>query len=492
MKAINEIALNLLFVAVLTILVCTVLKAPNVNAQEQGPSTLSLSGEELFIQNRCVRCHTIGRGRYVGPDLAGVNERYSKEEIVKWIENPQQIYQSSGKMPFNEGYPPMPPMNVPEAQAKSIAEYLVTFNVPQDRAASGMITGQVINKTNDGPASGVDLTLTIYMGDKPTGNKTLQSDEQGNFSFEGLNWDRSYTITVNFKGTQYSSDKMVFYPKEDTKILNLPIYDPTVDEGNIRITESQMIVQVEEGALSVADIALYNNTGDKVYVGGKELEDGKRESLRISTPKGAQNLNFIHGLTPEDVVNTEYGFASTLSVLPGEKRVVYAYGLPLRSGTTSFEKTIDYPTESFLLLVSESNNNVEVQGLKGGESVKIHEESFRKWIGKDLKPGHVIKIELKSPFANGEYLTWGALGLFLLIIIGGVVYSSVVRKSSDSDESDDKSQGVGESRQKRLALIEEIAELDDIFEAGHIDQRKYTNIRENKIEELKKIIRRLR
>jgi len=103
MKAKNVIALNLLSLIVLTILVCPVLKAPNVNAQEQGPSTVSLSGEELFIQNRCVRCHTIGRGRFVGPDLAGVNEKYSKGQIVKWIENPQQIYQSSGKMPFNEG-----------------------------------------------------------------------------------------------------------------------------------------------------------------------------------------------------------------------------------------------------------------------------------------------------------------------------------------------------------------------------------------------------
>jgi serine protease Do len=38
------------------------------------------------------------------------------------------------------------------------------------------------------------------MGDKPTGDKTLKSDEQGNFSFDGLNWDRSYAIIVNFKG----------------------------------------------------------------------------------------------------------------------------------------------------------------------------------------------------------------------------------------------------------------------------------------------------
>ncbi|MEK6223328.1 MAG: cytochrome c, partial [Thermodesulfobacteriales bacterium] len=391
MKTFNKTAYNLLFLVLLAFLIYPILKAPVVKAQQPGSAALTLSGEELFIQNRCVRCHTIGRDRFVGPDLAGVDERYSKEEIVKWIENPQQIYQSSGKMPFNEGYPPMPPMNVPPAQAQAIAEYLVSFNAPEDGAASGSISGQVVNETNDGPAPGIELTLTSYMGDKPTGDKTLKSDEQGNFSFDGLNWDRSYAIIVNFKGAQYSTGKMVFYPNEDTKIINLPIYDPTVDEDTIKITEAQMIVQVEQGSLSVADLTLYDNTGDKIYVGGKDLEDGRRESLRVSTPKQAQNLNFIHGLNPEDVVNTEYGFADTASVLPGQKRVVYAFNLPLNSGTTAFEKTIDYPTENFLLLVSESTKNVEVIGLNGGEAVQIHDESFLKWTGEDLKPGHSIK-----------------------------------------------------------------------------------------------------
>jgi len=159
-------------------------------------------------------------------------------------------------MPFNEGYPPTPPMNVPPAQAQAIAEYLVSYNAPKNGATSGSISGQVVNKTNDGPAPGIELTLTSYMGDKPTGDKTLKSDEQGNFSFDGLNWDRSYAIIVNFKGAQYSTDKMVFYPNENTKIINLPIYDPTVDEDTIKITEAQMIVQVEEGALSVEDLTL--------------------------------------------------------------------------------------------------------------------------------------------------------------------------------------------------------------------------------------------
>ena len=492
MKTIKTTTLNVILLALLTFLSGAVLSAPETKAQEQGFSTLTLSGEELFIQNRCVRCHTIGRGRFVGPDLYGVDGRYSKEEIVKWIENPQQIYQSSGKMPLNEGYPPMPPLNIPPVQAKAIAEYLFSFNAPEDGATSGRISGQVINKTSKGPAPGIELTLTSYMGDKPTGDKTLKSDEQGNFSFDGLNWDRSYAITVNFKGAQYSTDKMVFYPNQDTKIVNLPIYDPTVNEDTLKITEAQMIVQVEEGALSIADLTLYNNTGDKIYVGGNELEDGRRESLKISTPKQAQNFNFIHGITSDDVVKTEYGFADTTSVPPGQKRVVYAYNLHLDSGTTSFEKTIDYPTENFLLLVSKSTKNIEVRGLNGGESVDIHDESFLKWTGEDLKPGHSIKVELKSPLAQGDYLKWGALGFLLLIIIAGVVYSTVLKKSTEQDNSSDQDKGVGDLKAEHLALIKEIAELDDNFESGNIEEQKYKDIRGHKIEELKKLKRRLR
>jgi len=492
MKAIYRIACNLLFLILLAFLICPILKAPETKAQEHPPTSLTLSGEELFIQNRCVRCHTIGRGRFVGPDLAGVEGKYPKEQIAKWIENPQKIYQASGKMPFNEGYPPMPPMNVPPVQAKAIAEYLVSYNPPKDGAASGGISGQVLNKTTGGPAAEVELILTSYMGDKPTDEKTIKSDEQGNFSFKALNWDRSYAITVDFKGAQYSTDKMVFYPNEDTKILDLPIYEPTVDEDNIKIIESQMIVQSAEGALSVADLALYSNTGDKIYVGGKELEDGRKESLRVSMPKGAQNVNFIHGITPEDVVNTEYGFADTASILPGQKRVVYAYNLPLNSGTTTFEKTIDYPTQSFLLLIAQTGSSAEVKGLSGGESVQIRQESFLKWEGKDLKPGHQIKVVLKNPLAQGDYLKWGALGFLLLIIIAGVIYSTVLKKSPEQDNSADQDEGVGDPEVQRLALIKEIAQLDDDFEAGNIEEQKYKEIRGNKIEELKMIKRRLR
>ena len=460
---------------------------PSAFAQfETSPST-ALSGQELFIQNRCVRCHTIGKGRFVGPDLAGVDKRYSKEEIITWIENPQLIYQETGKMPYNDGYPPMPPMNVPPTQAKAIADYIISFKAPVDPAKYGTITGQVINKTNDLPASDVELILTSFMGDRPTDENSVKSDDQGNFSFGNLGWDRSYGIRVNFKGTEYATDKMVFNPGEDIISLDLPIYEPTFDENDIDIVETHMIVQPADGVLSIANISLYTNSGNKVYVGGKDTEDGKKESLRISLPKGARDLNFIHGIKPEDLVQTDYGYANTTSILPGEKRVVYTYSIPLESGTTALDQIIDYPTTKFLLLVAETEKTATVTGLSGSEQVDVQGQKFLKWTGSDLTPGQKIELRLKSAFVIEDYLKWGVLAFLLVLIAIGAIYSSFKKDDSDPNQTD----SAEDLLDRKNALIREIAGLDDEFEAGKIDEKAYRDARESKKEELKKLIRRL-
>ena len=48
-------------------------------------TTLSMrSQSELF--ESCARCHTIGKGRLIGPDLAGIKEKHSEEWLIKFIQ----------------------------------------------------------------------------------------------------------------------------------------------------------------------------------------------------------------------------------------------------------------------------------------------------------------------------------------------------------------------------------------------------------------------
>lgn len=463
----------------------------------QPPDMSAMTGERLYLESRCVRCHTIGRGRFVGPDLAGVGKRYSRDEIIGWITNPQSIYQSMGKMPVNEGYPPMPPLNVPERAAERIADYVLNFDTSAQTAEAGIIRGVAVNKTTEEKTPGVRIVLTSFMGDNPTGEKETETGPDGTFDFEGLPWDRSYTITIEFSGTQYSTDKMVFKPGEDVIDMELPLFEPSESDQNIEVAESHMILEATDRNLSVADLSIFNNTGNTVYVGGDVLEDGRRTTLKFDLPEGASNISYVHGLSPDSVVETETGIADTESVIPGQKRIVYAYTLPAEEKATVIEKTFIYPTSSFLLLVSESDNEVSVSGLTQGEPAVFENRRFLRWSGAGLKAGDQIKIELAGKPVSGLLPGEGRYGKYIVILIlalvlaAGILYAALGPKKTKPEQRVEAS-GREKLAAERESLIDEIALLDDRYEAGNIPENEYRKQRQLKKERALEVTRRLR
>ena len=48
------------------------------------------SGQEIFLDN-CAACHTIGKGKLVGPDLAGVTSRREESWLERQIKDPESL-----------------------------------------------------------------------------------------------------------------------------------------------------------------------------------------------------------------------------------------------------------------------------------------------------------------------------------------------------------------------------------------------------------------
>lgn len=53
-------------------------------------------GSNLFRTN-CGACHSIGKGKLVGPDLKGVDTRHNEEWILKWVKSSQSLVQAGDK-----------------------------------------------------------------------------------------------------------------------------------------------------------------------------------------------------------------------------------------------------------------------------------------------------------------------------------------------------------------------------------------------------------
>ncbi len=462
-------------------------------AYSQDSHETPLSGKELFLKNRCVNCHTIGRGRFVGPDLSGIATRYSRDDIVRWMENPQLIYESKGRMPVNEGYPPMPPLSVPPGEAELIADYLLTFKIPSiSKAEGGKIKGRVFKAAGGELTENVELILKVYLGDRATDEKSVRAMKDGSFVFNNLGWDRGYTISLNYRGAEYVTDKMVFSPEEETKTINLPIYEPTESDRDISVKADHMVIQISEKQISVAEIMVLHNDSQEIYL-GKEGKNGGRETLRFDLPDGASNVQFLDGLLTENVIQSAGGFIDTSGFPPGIRRVVYAYTLSYKTGKNIIEKYLRYRTDGFVLLVSDSEASVSVDELRGGDTVDINNERFLRWIGSDFKPETKITIEISKPFLTENWTKWLALGIVLMLLGAAVLYSLILRDGIKLHKKGEGKTSEAEDLEKaRKNLVRLIAQLDDSFHAKEIKEEDYRKERFWRKEKLLEITKKIK
>jgi len=87
---------------------------------------LAERGEKLFSSKGCVACHSIGKGKLVGPDLMGITEKVTFPWIFHWVSDPDSMLRSdtTAQRLLKEYLVPMPNQNVSPEEFQAIYEYL--------------------------------------------------------------------------------------------------------------------------------------------------------------------------------------------------------------------------------------------------------------------------------------------------------------------------------------------------------------------------------
>ncbi|MFV1998383.1 MAG: c-type cytochrome [Acidiferrobacterales bacterium] len=120
-------------------------------------------GEQVF-QSACAGCHSIGGGRLVGPDLAGVYDRQTQAWLESFVKSSQSVI-ASGDPYANALYEkfnktPMPDSPITEGQIKEVLAYI---KVASAAGTSDVGETQVAAKEPEKAATKEDITLGLEL-----------------------------------------------------------------------------------------------------------------------------------------------------------------------------------------------------------------------------------------------------------------------------------------------------------------------------------------
>jgi mono/diheme cytochrome c family protein len=104
-----------------------------VSAQETRPTfavdaAKAKTGMSVFAAKGCAACHSIGKGRTIGPDLKGLLERRDLAWVQKWLANTTEMLKTdpiAKEMLKEANGIPMPQLPLTPAEIEALVHYVV-------------------------------------------------------------------------------------------------------------------------------------------------------------------------------------------------------------------------------------------------------------------------------------------------------------------------------------------------------------------------------
>jgi nitrite reductase (NO-forming) len=95
---------------------------------------------KLAFESKCLACHSVGGGKKLGPDLAGVTKRRAESWLARWLRAPEKMLETdpdAKRMLKEYNNLPMPNQNLPEAEIRQYLKYFKWYDEAGSAAANG-------------------------------------------------------------------------------------------------------------------------------------------------------------------------------------------------------------------------------------------------------------------------------------------------------------------------------------------------------------------
>ncbi len=387
-----------------------------------------------------------------------------------------------------------------EEELWNVVDYSRTFSYdyydPQaalEPIEAAIISGLVTNGSTGDLSGGGSAVLRAFTRDlEEAFSMTVPVAEDGRYTFELEQVDPNlvYLTSVEYDDLTFNSSPDRLMRSNPTLDMPITVYDKTTDPDAVSIEQIHLVLEFVENRMFVSEIYVLNNNEAAVFAGKSGVPgDG---TFELGIPEAAENINFQRSfdsfgnfLPASEMIQTERGWADTIPLRPGASvmNLLVTYDLPYDDGLT-FDHPIFYDTSSATIVMPDVG--IALEGgdwLDQGVQQMGSAGAFNSYGHPEVTAGEALSFELQGKAApaaasmssgstsmSGDSTT-GLLigaGVLLLVAVGGVF---TVRSWQNPDQ-------VVDGGDEREQLLQDLADLEDSFEAGEMDEAEYEQRRE--------------
>jgi Carboxypeptidase regulatory-like domain len=350
--------------------------------------------------------------------------------------------------------------------------------------ASGQLSGRVVNGSADSAAvAGATVSVSLLDGPNKKLVTTVTADDSGAYQVDGLQGGTGavYVASVSYQDETYSSNP-VSVAENGQAQADVTVYGAGSARDALSIQRLSIVLAGTDqgnGLLSIVESYRVSNSSTNAYVG--DLSAGEKTSLDLPLFKGARALTPLQGFTLDDVVETSNGFALTSPVLPGENAVSFTYDVPFTSTSLALLRALAYPTQ--LVQLIPGSVQAKSPQLQTQSQLQLGNRSFPTLEASNLAAGSPLVIDVSGLPAQPTPLIDLDRQSVQLLFVGGIVGAialAVVLQRRLGTRLD-----VQLLDRERRAFLNQIADLDEEYEGGTIDDAKYAGERERLMERLR-------
>lgn len=401
-----------------------------------------------------------------------------------------------------------------DAERWASLEFVRTWTLPPLQArpfapGDGVISGVVTNDTPQGDVTaGLTVTLSVFDDFDLATQISATTSVTGFYRFDSLNTDPGwlYVANLSFKDVPYSTGVMTFTAAAPAQDGSIAVYEPTNDSSVLAVERAHWFLEFDQSNLLVAELYIWSNNSDRVYVGAaSEDDDAGRSVLPFALPPDFQNLSFDDGDLGRRYQLTPDGAADTLPLPPGQgvRQTLLRYVIPFTSLTLDLQHPVAVPLRSLNVLVADVGAQVSSPDLQEGPARQVEQATYFNFTTAEVPAGKTIELKLTNlPFNRSPETAaaaqanspWLAVGVAVFAALGllGVLYFATRRRQEMAQAAEDDEAEEGEEdgdeedqapaapsldldalRRRRQGLILAIARLDDRHAGGGMSEADY-------------------